>query len=601
MKIGSKRLKKREKKEKIKKRAFTGRSVKNRLEKRETTAASGNVPIKSGRMKKNVLILTASTLLFFLTAAGYFTFANVFSSPQKDELVNWMFVTGKSAAEVLNADTYYQAEADNRVSKPLSHSYLYAKYTAEGGKESRLLRLNGLFSPTMILVNGQEVYNNGYGSKEVVGNSYNEVVIPAGEGNSEIEVFLFYPFAFRFSAFLASQQNNSLFSASTFRDGVGLCLCLAAVLVGVVMLVSVFAMMFRGIDVLYLTGLSAVVILVGVSSLIWTISTISDAVASYTAISFSELLSALAVAAALLLIHAMMNKKRRAFSVAAAIIPVFSALYFIPNLTVMRVSGILMGAAAASAGVILFLEMRDIPNLSVRFSSLLQTLAIYVIVIFVFCQTAFAGGFFDFPSGFFAVSLMVFCLFTYFVFGRQIAQKRLESISGPSQRSELFSLFDTVLDIIDPPLGLTSVREYAVEVCERTADFLVKSDLLIAPDDMICCAAMKAEEGFREIYNYLQRSSQGYHYADINEHFNDSSERLQLGSSFVEMKFGRPDAQELIIIFENTFYDSDSDFKEFMKMLYKSASMFLDRMNKNFENKNSAEEQFIAVPGEQIV
>lgn len=549
----------------------------------------GEQHFQTGTRKKNRLLILVSVALFLLTISIQYTVNNLLVTPKEGELVNWMFVTGSSNDEVSGAGTYYQAEANKRVSKPFTHLYFHGKYTLDGSEEIRSFRVIGLFSPTKILLNGTEVYNNGYGEKTVVGNSYNEILVPADEEKTTVEVFIYYPFAFRFNAYLTPMENATVFSLSAIGENFSFQLCLLAILTGLLMLISVFAMMFRSRDVLALVGLSMVVTLTGVSIMLQTISLKSAMYTSYLILSVSQLLAGLAMAFSILVVHTMMNRKRSYLVPAAFLIPVAAAAYFVPHMMVMRVGGLLMAAAAIVAGFFLLLELYDIPNLNIIYSSLMRIVSIYIVIIFAFNQAVFAGGIFSYSPGLSAVAMIIFSVMTYFIYARKVAQKRLEHFSDHRQRSEVSYIFSAVSEIISFPAGLTSSRDYAVNVCERTTKFLMKSDLLIVPDDLICVAAIKQEDGFHEIYNFRDRATDGYDFDDIDEHLSGPSGGLTIGSGFIEMKFGTPDTVELIIVFDNTYYNENSDFKDFMETLYKSTAIFFDRFSKNFETSENIE------------
>ena len=550
---------------------------------------SGENPFHTARKKRNVMFILIAVAVFIASAALQYTFTHLIAAPRSGELVNWMFVTGKSDASVSGAGTYYQAEQSNRASKPITDLYFHAKHTADASDETRLLSVTGLFSPMKILLNGEEIYNNGYEEQRIVGNCYNEVVIPPAEDDSEIEVYLYYPFAFNFNAYLNPIGDSSILSADNLGRNFGVLLSLLTVLAGLIMLVSVFAMMFRSKDVLTLVGLSVVIMLSGGGLLLNQISMKSSLFTSYILFTATQILSALAMALALLLIHLMMNEKKTAFAIADALIPITALLNFVPNMIVMRIGGSLTAAAAVAACVLLLIEMHAIPNLNVKYSAILQIVGVYAVMTFVFNQFVFSTGLYASSAGLTGFSLTIFSIMTYYIYARKIAQRRLEEFSGYRQKSEISYIFNAVSDIISSPSKLSSTREYAINVCEHTASFLQKSELLIVPDDLTCCAAMRLEDGYREIYNFQHRSVNDYNFDEIDNHLTHLEEGLTIGTSFVEMKFGDSTIDELLIIFDNTYHDENSDFREFMETLYRSIKIFFNRFHRSLETTENIE------------
>lgn len=567
------------------------KSRKSRVENagEEKRKKTDNNPFHTARKKRNLLYLLIAIAVFFATVTIQYTFTHLIVTPRSGELVNWMFVTGNSDASVSGAGTYYQAEQNNRVSKPLKNLYFHAKYSVDASEDTRLLSVTGLFSPMKILLNGEEIYNNGYEERRIAGNSYNEVVIPASEDVSEVEVYIYYPFAFHFSSYLTPIGDSSVLSADNLGRNFGVLLSLLAVLAGLIMLVSVFAMMFRSKDVLTMVGLSVVIMLCGAGLLLNQISMKSMIFTSYLLYSATQILSALSMALALLLIHLMMNEKKNAFAVADVLIPATALLSFVPNMIVMRVGGTLTAVAAAAACILLLIEMHDIPNLNVRYSAVLQIVGVYAVITFVFNQLVFSTGLYASSAGMTGFALIVFSIMTYYIYARKIAQRRLEEFSGYRQKSEISYIFNAVSDIISSPSKLSSTREYAINVSEHTSSFLQKSELLIVPDDLTCVAAMRMEEGYREIYNYQHRSETEYNFDEIDNHLTNLQEGLTIGTSFVEMKFGDSSIDELLIIFDNTYHDENSDFREFMETLYRSIKIFFNRFHRSLETTENIE------------
>lgn len=567
-------------------RSKKGKAESDGTEKRKKTDSN---PFHTARKKRNLIHILIAVAVFIATVAIQYTFTHLLVTPRSGELVNWMFVTGDSDAAVTSAGTYYQAEQSNRVSKPLTDLYFHAKHTADASDEMRLLSVTGLFSPMKIMLNGEEIYNNGYEERRIVGNSYNEVVIPPSEDDAQIEVFIYYPFAFHFNSYLTPIGDSSLLSADNLGRNFGVLLSLLAVLAGLIMLVSVFAMMFRSKDVVTMVGLSVVIMFCGASLLLHQISLKSSIFTSYLLFPGAQLLSALSMALALFLIHLMMNEKKNAFVIADLLIPFTAALAFVPNMIVMRVGGTLTAAAAAAACILLLIEMHDIPNLNVKYSAALQIVGVYAVITFVFNQFVFSTGLYASSAGMTGFSLIIFSVMTYYIYARKIAQRRLEEFSGYRQKSEISYIFNAVSDIISSPSKLSSTREYAINVSEHTSSFLQKSELLIVPDDLTCVAAMRMEEGYREIYNYQHRSETEYNFDEIDNHLTHLEEGLTIGTSFVEMKFGDSSIDELLIIFDNTYHDENSDFREFMETLYRSIKIFFNRFHRSLETTENIE------------
>lgn len=121
--------------------------------------------------KKTIVLALVSIILFALTFALQSIYTNYLAPVGENEIVNWMFVTGSKNADVANAETYNQASKDNRIRKPIFDRYVHTVYNIDSSKDERVLSVITEYAPVKITLNDQEIYNNGYGKKKIVGNS----------------------------------------------------------------------------------------------------------------------------------------------------------------------------------------------------------------------------------------------------------------------------------------------------------------------------------------------------------------------------------------------------------------------------------------------
>ena len=148
------------------------------------------------------LLLQLAGVLLVLTVAVNYVFNYVGNAMDAQYAVSsWEYVyTNSQEAPTGRAVEWQTANAFTPLSREKTGAYLHLRGTVEGAQEERELILRTDYAPMRIALNGETVYDNHYGESAWVGNRYNAVVLPAGDGQIALEVALRLPFSAEFTA-----------------------------------------------------------------------------------------------------------------------------------------------------------------------------------------------------------------------------------------------------------------------------------------------------------------------------------------------------------------------------------------------------------------
>lgn len=142
-----------------------------------------------------VILLIAVIAINYLYNVSY----NKFST--NETIKTWDYIYTNHASEEF-IENLNVANSLTPMSEEKVASYLHFKTKIEQSDKDRTLILKTDHSPVKILVNDKEVYNNYYGKADYVGNTYNAIVIPASEVETDVKISAFLPFTANVEAYL---------------------------------------------------------------------------------------------------------------------------------------------------------------------------------------------------------------------------------------------------------------------------------------------------------------------------------------------------------------------------------------------------------------
>lgn len=540
--------------------------------------------------RRSLLLFLVSLAVFFVSFGCEYIVSDIFQPHSDTEIINWQFVTGKSDAAVNNAETYNQAEKSNLISKPLGDRYVHCVYTLEGSPEPRVLKLKTEHSPMKILIDREEVYNNGYEERAIVGNSYSEIVVPASSSTQRLELFLYYPLGFNLQANIVDEVNTNPFSVENIGDNIGLLFGAVAIVIGIALAILVFALMIRSRDVVVLLRLSATAVLTGLVLFITEIANHSAVFESTIWFSAVNTLSALLICLTVNNIHSLMLEKRKATVYLSFAAPILSVLVWVPNLTVIRIGLILCAVAVAAAAIMLFRESVNWTNIIMGNNSVVQVVSVYVLLAYMFNSFASAFGFWKYSVFLFALSAAVLMFALYFVYTRNIAKNNVAEYAKGKDGSDCKYIFNAVSDIISESSRFTSKKDFVIEFSKMTLDFLEKSGLLLVNGVVRVNIAIEQNGKFVEIYA-SEDAQEEIDYTSIGELLKVSDQKYTVGSSFIEMLV--EDDESVLIVFNNAYNSPESNLQNFISSLYNSVVLSFQSFSAKREMDDNLNNVFI--------
>lgn len=541
-------------------------------------------------IKRTAILFVASLLVFVLSFGCEYIFTNIIKPHNDTEIINWLFVTGKSDEAVNNAETYNQAEKSNLISKPLGDRYVHCVYNLDESSQIRTLKLVTEHSPIKVILDGDTIFDNGYGTRSIVGNSYNEIFLPESASSQKLELFIYYPMGFNLKADLSTPVNSNFFSADNFMDNVGLFIGGVIILLGVALAVLVFASMIRSRDIVVLLRLSATMILMGFVLFFTEMTTHSAVFTSSLWFSAINTLSALLTCLTVINVHSLMIDKKRITVILSFLAPIFSLLIWVPNITVMRTGMILSAVAVAVAAVMLFIESSYWDNIIVSRTSTLHVISVYTLLAYIFNAFASALGLWRYSSFLFALSLTAFTFTLFFTYMKNIARKNVADYTRDKTGIDSKNIFDAVSDIISESGRFSSKLEFVVEFSKRTLDFLEKGELLLINEGVSANIAVEKDGEFIEVYA-SENAKDELDYNSIGDVLKNSERKYTIGSSFIEMLI---EAEEpVLIIFNNAYSAPESNLSNFISSLYNSVVVSYHSFRENMEMDENLSNAFI--------
>lgn len=168
---------------------------------RKTTAKTKTEKPGAARTDFWLLLQLAGVLLVMTVAMNYVLNYVGEAMAARQMVSSWEYVYTNSSETPTGRTVEWQtANAFTPVSKERTGAYLHLRGVIEGAREERQLIVRTDYAPMRVALNGEAVYDNHYGESAWVGNRYNAVVLPAGDGSIEVEMALHLPFSAEFIA-----------------------------------------------------------------------------------------------------------------------------------------------------------------------------------------------------------------------------------------------------------------------------------------------------------------------------------------------------------------------------------------------------------------
>lgn len=157
--------------------------------------------------RMNLVIASALAIaMILLSFAVKYTADYVFVSQNSSKVQAWEYTYLKGADDVPNLDDLSQSSYVTPISTKGKTGYCYLRHTFEKVSDDTYLTIIADRAPMEIVVNGEEVYNNHFGTQSYTGNSYNRVKLSKSTLAQTVEVYMAVPYSMHFEASTSQKE-----------------------------------------------------------------------------------------------------------------------------------------------------------------------------------------------------------------------------------------------------------------------------------------------------------------------------------------------------------------------------------------------------------
>ncbi len=516
--------------------------------------------------KKTIVLALVSIILFALTFALQTVYTNYLAPVGENEIVNWMFVTGKSNKDVANAETFNQASKDNKIRKPIFDRYVHTVYNIDSSKDERVLSVITEYAPVKITLNDQEIYNNGFGKKKIVGNSFNEVLIPSSTQMQKLDLYMYYPFGFNLKADINPVGNSSMFDVSNITDNFQVILGLSFVLLGLVLCILVFGLMFRSRDVLVLVGVAINVLVAGVVMFFKEFASHNASFSSPIFFAITNVLTALVICLIINNFNSLLANKKGSITFLSALIVILSAITFVPNVLVMQIGLTASAVCSLVAFVVLFNEFKKTENLFISGSSAIRIVGIYSLLAYMFNAFGVALGLVKYSVFVFVISTVITLVTLFILYSKKIAMGNLVEYSSEKSEEYYTDLFKSVADIIIVTDNKISYENYVLNFCNKTYTFLTSNNMLAMSNGVSYSVGVRNDDMFDTVYS--KNAKGNVNFDSVYSVLNTQEDKFSVGTTFFNMLLQSEGHDDYIVTFENLYMPKEFNITAFIEILY---------------------------------
>lgn len=553
---------------------------KSRLEK----AVKDNVKAPSRRTQTAIIVAAA---MFALTFVLHFVFGTLVVT-DADKITDWSFVTG-SVDKSISGDvgSFRQATKENPVTKPFDRNYVRLHYELSAGSDDKILSINTGHAPIKVMIDGNEVLNNGYLTKEFTGNAFESVKISANGNDRTIDIFIYSALGFDFSAKLHSDDSALL--EDTYKY-VGFGVALALIIIGVTLVVLSLILTASSKNIVRMILLSISVTLGGASSLLYfVLNTTSILTGSF----WFGILLVMQMALMVAVFASICACTNESFK---------KTLVFIPVLVVFAIIPIFMTAwsvrisAAVFAAAQIYIAIKAVRAFSKATSSDVPSvgaicgLCVYAALVNIYNAVSMIIGLSLLNGFLYSFSLTLLCIVLFVLFCKQIIFLDVKKNERLAQIYKDSSWIEDLTDLISAIFVKKEEPEFLKEVARHLSSIIEKNSETDDVIDVHACIGISNGDGFEEIYNYGELK--GCDYVSLAKTLDSQPEHLLVGNTTVDMLF-ESDGHTAIIHFENILCGLYGNIRSIIKAAYTNLYIAYQNLSLKQDMSTIQEELFI--------
>ncbi len=539
----------------------------------------------------NYIILLIAVVLFALTfALGAASDSFLEKLTEKSNITDWRFINAEDA-ETLEADdiAFKQATASKRAVGSVLKPYMRLQYDIVPHNTELILCMTTKFSPLKAIVDGEELYNNGYGEIDYTGNRLDRITIPASDKLQIIDLYLYTPFGFDVDAVLETTPPQAgVFEVVCFSLGI------AVILAGIALTIVSFAATAKSRSVLRMILLSGTVIVCGILALLQTVNTYSLRFTDQ--IWFNIQLAANMILMSLLFIDIMLyyeKRSRKCVVLSLLMLAMTAAAVFLNSAFLLQ---ILLGvfAVAHILFVVFTIEMSNEKNKkAIRMTPAVKVLLLYIFFVNFYNVLSCIFGTYFINQALVSIGtgVAVCALFAVYMKGYVIKNLKREARRDQIEADSVW--IEEVSNLLSNIYTQEEDNGFFVEAANGIKGLVARDSGDPENEEIKTCVAIYDIEtaSYQEIYN--QGGVENCNYAKIDKELAAGGTKLFIGSSYIEMQFCTEDHPNAIIYMEGLNTRHAVNLENMLHTVYDNIAAAYKNLSLKHDMSHMQEDLFI--------
>lgn len=543
--------------------------------------------LNNKRLKSVGMILLIAFVMFSVTYLLQSLGSSLNLSGDSSQITDWAFVSGVKD-EQISADNiiFKQAKKNAPVSVDSSKPYTHLYYSFDASDIQRNLVIKTNHAPMKAEINSNVIYNNGYKTSKIVGNSFNEIVIPASATAQTVHIYMYSPMDFEFSATLS--ENRYLLNIPVL-------LGLLIIGVGIVFLLSAIGMGSE--EIIKAAMISVGMMFFGVYVTVYALESTSMILASSMWYNVSVALSIIAAAFCYFNIIFLANIRSNASKALLAALPVIAAAeIFVPFGVFFKVLMFICALVQCALAALIFIEIESAGPFRIKGEKIIKVAVAYLAIINVFntLSTVFPFSSISPLLLIIGITVMYIIIYTYFV--RKVTVSKIIDEQREKENDDFSKFCSDMSDLVAKLYNTHTSDEFITVFCREIIPIIKNSKEIAVLDDGICYSSVLEKEGEYTLLESVNTDEQP-DFSQIDEEIGKGN--CIIGNSYIGVKFSSGTNECAAAYIGNIAIPFESGFKNYISALCSASQVLF--LNNNLESELVSVEERLFINLSKIV
>ena len=525
----------------------------------------------STRVKNVGIILLIALTMFSATYLLQSLISSTNLSVGSGEVSDWAFVSGIKDEQVRAENAVFkQATKNAPVNASRSKPYTHLYYTFDASKSQRSLTVYTNHAPVKAEIGAAVIYDNGYKKADIVGNCYNEIIIPASDSAQTVHIYMYSPMEFKF--FATVSQNRVLLNVP---------LLFGFMIIGMGIIFLIAALCFKSDEVIKAVMISVGNLIFGMYVCIYALQNTSMYLNTQHWYNISVALSIFAAAFCYFDIMFLSGTKRTESKVLlGAMAVIAAALIFVPYGFFFKALIFVCALVQCALAAAIFIENEATAPFTFKGEKLIITLIAYFVIINIFGELSKVFGFAGISENVLIIGVLVMNVLLYIYFMKYVAVPSM--IDGKKDfEAEYFSGFCKDTSNLMANLYTTnSHEEFIEEFCRDIVPIIKRNrEVAVVGEDICYCTAIGTDGNYTQLNSV--NTDEEPDFAAMADNITDGE--CIIGSSYIGVKFKSGKHESAVAYIGNIAVPFESSFKNYFAALCNSSQAVF--MNNNLESE----------------